>query len=191
MRRTVDYYFAPQSPWMYLGHARFTDIVRRTGAAVNVRPVDYGQIFAVSGGLPLPKRAPQRQAYRLVELRRFSEALGIPLNPQPRHFPVAGDPAGLLITTVADLDGADAAMRLTAAVARAIWAEERDAADETTLAQRSDGGLGVGHQFLEALTDHLCEDVRVFADDDPDIGKGLSRILHSRNAENCHDLPSV
>jgi 2-hydroxychromene-2-carboxylate isomerase len=135
MRRTVDYYFAPQSPWMYLGHARFTDIVRRTGATVNVRPVDYGQIFAVSGGLPLPKRAPQRQAYRLVELRRFSEALGIPLNPQPRHFPVAGDPAGLLITTVADLDGADAAMRLTAAVARAIWAEERHAADEAVLAQ--------------------------------------------------------
>ena len=135
MRRTVDYYFAPQSPWMYLGHARFTDIVRRTGAAVNVRPVDYGQIFAVSGGLPLPKRAPQRQAYRLLELRRFSEALGIPLNPQPRHFPVAGDPAGLLITTVADLDGTDAAMRLTAAVARAIWAEERDAADEAVLTQ--------------------------------------------------------
>ena len=135
MRRTVDYYFAPQSPWMYLGHARFTDIVRRTGATVNVRPVDYGQIFAVSGGLPLPKRAPQRQAYRLVELRRFSEALGIPLNPQPRHFPVAGDPAGLLITTVADLDGTDAAMRLTAAVARAIWAEERDAADEAVLTQ--------------------------------------------------------
>ena len=23
MSRTVDYYFAPQSPWTYLGHARF------------------------------------------------------------------------------------------------------------------------------------------------------------------------
>lgn len=134
MRRTVDYYFAPQSPWMYLGHARFTELVQRTGAEVRVRPVDYGQIFAVSGGLPLPKRAPQRQAYRLVELRRFSEALGIPLNPQPRFFPVAGDPAGWLITTVADLDGTDAALRLTGAVGRAIWAEERDVADPAVLA---------------------------------------------------------
>ena len=134
MRRTVDYYFAPQSPWMYLGHARFTELVQRTGAEVRVRPVDYGQIFAVSGGLPLPKRAPQRQAYRLVELRRFSEALGIPLNPQPRFFPVAGDPAGWLITTVADLDGTDAALRLTGAVGRAIWAEERDVADPSVLA---------------------------------------------------------
>ncbi len=135
MRRTVDYYFAPQSPWMYLGHARFTDIVKRTGADVRVRPVDYGQIFAVSGGLPLPKRAPQRQAYRLVELRRFSEALGIPLNPEPRHFPVAGDPSGWLINAVADLDGADAAMRLTGAVARAIWSEERNVADDSVLAE--------------------------------------------------------
>lgn len=135
MRRTVDYYFAPQSPWMYLGHARFTDIAQRAGADVRVRPVDYGQIFAVSGGLPLPKRAPQRQAYRLVELRRFSEALGIPLNPEPRHFPVAGDPAGWLITVVADQDGADAAMRLTGAVGRAIWMQERNVADDSVLTE--------------------------------------------------------
>ena len=135
MRRTVDYYFAPQSPWMYLGHARFTDMAQRAGADVRVRPVDYGQIFAVSGGLPLPKRAPQRQAYRLVELRRFSEALGIPLNPEPRHFPVAGDPAGLLITAVADQDGADAAMRLTGAIGRAIWVQERNVADDSVLTE--------------------------------------------------------
>ncbi|MDO8906439.1 2-hydroxychromene-2-carboxylate isomerase [Hydrogenophaga sp.] len=135
MRRTVDYYFAPQSPWMYLGHARFTDIAQRAGADVRVRPVDYSQIFAASGGLPLPKRAPQRQAYRLLELRRFSQTLGIPLNPEPRHFPVAGDPAGLLITAVADTDGADAAMRLTGAIGRAIWVEERNVADDAVLAE--------------------------------------------------------
>ncbi|MEY3474852.1 MAG: hypothetical protein RL087_1310, partial [Pseudomonadota bacterium] len=23
MSRTIDYYFAPQSPWTYLGHERF------------------------------------------------------------------------------------------------------------------------------------------------------------------------
>lgn len=146
MPRTVDYYFAPQSPWMYLGHARFTDIAQRAGAEVRVRPVDYGQIFAVSGGLPLPKRAPQRQAYRLVELRRFSEALGIPLHPEPRHFPVAGDPAGWLITAVAEQDGGEAAMRLTGAIGRAIWAEERNVADDNVLAELlSENGLEASH----------------------------------------------
>ena len=134
MCRTLDYYFAPQSPWMYLGHARLTELLQRTNTEVRVRPVDFGQIFSVSGGLPLPQRAPQRQAYRLVELRRFSEALGVPLNPQPRHFPLPGDPAALLITAVATHDGAAAAMRLTGAIGQAIWAQERHMADAAELA---------------------------------------------------------
>lgn len=138
MRRTVDYYFAPQSPWMYLGHERFANLLQRTDTQVRVLPVDFGQVFPASGGLPLPQRAPQRQAYRLVELRRFSEALGIPLNPQPRCFPVAGDPAGWLITVVAGQDGEAAAMRLTGAVGRAVWAQERDIADAVVLAELLD-----------------------------------------------------
>lgn len=138
MRRTVDYYFAPQSPWMYLGHERFANLLQRTDTQVRVLPVDFGQVFPASGGLPLPKRAPQRQAYRLVELRRFSEALGIPLNPQPRCFPVAGDPAGWLITVVAGQDGEAAAMRLTGAVGRAVWAQERDIANAAVLAELLD-----------------------------------------------------
>ena len=80
MRRTVDYFFAPQSPWAYLGHARFAALLNTHGAQVRVRPMDLGKVFPVSGGLPLPKRAPQRQAYRLVELQRFSQWLGVPLN---------------------------------------------------------------------------------------------------------------
>ena len=66
-------------------------------------PVDLGRVFPVSGGLPLAKRAPQRQAYRLVELKRFSEHLGRPLNLQPTYFPVDGDDAAKLIIAV---DGA-------------------------------------------------------------------------------------
>lgn len=92
MRRTVDYYFVPQSPWAYLGHARFAALLRETGTAVRVRPMDLGKIFPLSGGLPLQKRAPQRQAYRLLELRRFSEALDIPLHPEPRSFPWRATP---------------------------------------------------------------------------------------------------
>ena len=69
-RIVVDYYFAPQSPWTYLGHARFQAIAAQAGAVIRVRPVDLGKIFPLTGGLPLPQRAPARQAYRLMELRR-------------------------------------------------------------------------------------------------------------------------
>jgi 2-hydroxychromene-2-carboxylate isomerase len=131
----IDYYFAPQSPWTYLGHLRFWDIARKAGAEIRVLPVDLGgKVFPVSGGLPLAKRAPQRQAYRLVELQRFSEWLHAPINLQPRYFPVAGDDAARLITAVALHDGAEAAMHITDAVLRAVWVEERHIADEATLA---------------------------------------------------------
>lgn len=131
---TVDYYFATMSPWTWLGHDRFVHLLRRHGAAVNVLPVDYGRIFPASGGLPLPKRAPQRQAYRLVELKRFSEHLGIPLNLQPRHFPVSGDASAKLIHAVAAADGTDAALALTRAVLRGVWVDERDIASDADLA---------------------------------------------------------
>jgi carboxymethylenebutenolidase len=132
--RSVDYFFATMSPWTYLGHARFVRIAREAGATVRVRPMDLGQVFPVSGGLPLPKRAPQRQAYRLLELRRFADWLQLPLNLQPAFFPVKGDASAQLIVAVDQHDGSDAALALTGAVLAACWAQDRDIADPATLA---------------------------------------------------------
>jgi 2-hydroxychromene-2-carboxylate isomerase len=135
MPTPVQYYFAPNSPWTYLGHLRFWDIARKHGAAIEVLPVDLGgKVFPQSGGLPLAKRAPQRQAYRLAELKRFSEHLHAPMNLQPKFFPVNPDDAARLIIAVALHDGTDAAMHITDAVLRAVWVDERNIADEATLA---------------------------------------------------------
>jgi 2-hydroxychromene-2-carboxylate isomerase len=131
--RSVDYYFTPQSPWTYLGHARFAALAKSTGATVRVRPIDFGAVFPVSGGLPLGKRAPQRQAYRLVELARFSRHLDIPLNPKPKFFPVVGDDAAKLVIAVDLHDGTDAAMKLCGAVFAAVWVQERNIADPKVL----------------------------------------------------------
>ncbi len=131
MAKTIDYYFTPVSPWAYLGHQRFVDIAKRHGAHINVKPVDFGRIFPVSGGLPLAKRAPQRQAYRLMELKRWRAFLGMPLNLQPKFFPPAGEPASLLIIA-ADRKELGA-MALAGALMRAVWAEDRNIADPETL----------------------------------------------------------
>jgi 2-hydroxychromene-2-carboxylate isomerase len=132
---TIDYYLAPQSPWAYLGHARFAVLAHKAGARINVLPVDFGKVFAVSGGLPLGQRAPQRQAYRLVELARTSEFLQLPMHIKPQFFPVAGDDAARLTITVGMHDGADAAMKLSGAILKACWAEQRNIADPSTLAE--------------------------------------------------------
>ena len=136
MSRTVDYYLAPQSPWTYLGHARFAAIAKAKGATVRVLPVDLGgKVFPISGGLPLGKRAPQRQAYRLTELKRFSEHLGAPLHPQPKYFPVSGDDAARLIIAVDQHDASAAALRIAGAILAAVWAQERNIADAKVLGE--------------------------------------------------------
>ena len=135
MSHVVDYYLAPQSPWTYLGHQRFADMASAAGARINVLPVDLGgKVFPVSGGLPLARRTPQRLAYRLIELKRFSEHLGLPLNLHPKYFPVASDDAARLIIAVDLNEGSLAAMAISAALLRAVWVEERNIADERELA---------------------------------------------------------
>ena len=134
MRKQIDYYFTPISPFVYLGHERFREIARKHGATVAVKPINLGQVFPVSGGLPLSKRAPQRQAYRLVELRRWSSYLRMPLNLQPKHFPVSGDLAAHWVLAALEQD-VEAALDLIGAFGRAVWAEERNIADPETLAE--------------------------------------------------------
>ena len=112
----IDYYLAPQSPWTYLGHARLAALAAQHGAQIRIKPMDLAKIFPISGGLPLAKRAPQRQAYRLVELARFRDHLKLPLNLQPAFFPVAGDPAARVIIAVREQDGQSAAMTVAGKV---------------------------------------------------------------------------
>ena len=76
MPAIIDYYFATISPFAYLGFERFTAIAAKHHATVAVKPINLGDVFPISGGLPLSKRAPQRQAYRLVELQRWAKFLG-------------------------------------------------------------------------------------------------------------------
>jgi 2-hydroxychromene-2-carboxylate isomerase len=149
MSRTCTYFLAPPSPYVYLGHDRFVEIARRHGVAIDLKPFDIGRVFAQSGGLPLPKRAPQRQAYRLVELERWREFLGLPLNLHPRFFPVAGDPAAKLIIAAKRRD-ADAALALSGDISRAIWAGEKDISDPDTLVALAQAAGFDGAALLQA-----------------------------------------
>ena len=134
MPKVLGYYFAPPSPYAYLGHARMVALAKQYNAQVDIRPCDVGKIFNVSGGLPLAKRAPQRQAYRLLELQRWSSFLGLPMNLQPKFFPVSGDAASQLIIATQLAHGTEMALALTGAIMAAVWAEEKNIADTATLA---------------------------------------------------------
>ena len=158
MPRNVEYFFTPVSPFTYLGHERFVAIAGRHGVSIDVKPVDLGPVFAVSGGLPLKQRAPQRQAYRLVELARWSKHLGLPLNLQPRHFPVPAAIASKWILAALSQQGAGNALKLTGALLRAVWAEERNIAESDTLAAiASEQGLDARSLAERAATADIGE----------------------------------
>lgn len=134
MAKVCEYYFAPQSPWSYLGHARLLALAKQYDVQIDMKPVDLAKVFGTSGGLPLAKRPPQRQAYRLLEMKRWSEHLGMPLNLQPKFFPVSGDPAAKLIIAAKFAHGTDAALKLAGAIMHALWVDEKNITDAETLA---------------------------------------------------------
>jgi 2-hydroxychromene-2-carboxylate isomerase len=135
MSKVVDYYMTPVSPWTYLGHDRFRAVCARQGAQIHLRVMDLGKVFPVTGGVPLKDRPPQRRAYRLMELKRWRDFLGMPLNIEPKFFPVPAEAAATTLLAVLERNGTEAALDVAGDLLRAVWAEERNIGDAATLAE--------------------------------------------------------
>jgi carboxymethylenebutenolidase len=132
MAECIDYYFSLNSPWTYMGHQRFAEMAERHGLAVRPHPVDFaGTIFPATGGLPVGKRSPQRQSYRLVELERWRKLLDVPLNISPEFWPADEVLAAHMVLAARESGGG--AVGFAGALMRAVWAEERNIADRNTL----------------------------------------------------------
>jgi len=129
----IDYYASLNSPWTHMGAARIEGMAAAHGASLRIYPVDFGEIFANSGGLPLPKRSPQRQAYRLQELARWRDHLGIPIHIQPKHFPSSEALSSGCVIAVRDTMGDQPAIKLAHAVLKAVWQRELNPGDLETL----------------------------------------------------------
>ncbi len=147
MAATVDYYMTPVSPFTYMGHERFRTICRDRGAEINLKVMDLGKVFPVSGGLALKDRAPQRRAYRMMELKRWRDFLGMPLTLEPKFFPVPAEAAATLILAVLEQRGTETALDVAGDCLRAIWTEDRDISSRDTLRDIA-GARGLDAQAL-------------------------------------------
>lgn len=156
---TVDYYFSLLSPYAYLGHGELLAMAQEAGVRLAYRPVRIFDLFAANGGLPLGQRAPARQRYRLLELQRWRERRGLPLNLQPRFFPVDPTLADCAAIALADA-GADPSGYVTAGF-RAVWADDRDIADRATVAALlRDAGHDPEPVLAAAASDAVAERYR-------------------------------
>lgn len=134
MAQHIDYYASLNSPWTHLGAARIEALAAQYGASLRIWPVDFGTIFAGSGGLPLPKRSPQRQAYRLQELARWRDALGIPIQIHPKFFPANELPGAACVIALRETQGDAPAIRLAHRILKALWEEDKNTGEAETLA---------------------------------------------------------
>ena len=155
MSKVIDYYLSLVSPWTYLGSGRLAEIAQRHRAEVRVMPMNLGEVFPRTGGLPLPKRAPERQAYRLAELKRWSAHLGVPINLQPAYFPAPEITAACMV--IAAGEGGGQPLALAQAFGRAVWEQERNIAEVGTCEAIAEE---TGHHAVDLLAKALDPAVR-------------------------------
>jgi 2-hydroxychromene-2-carboxylate isomerase len=128
----IDYYCFPLSPFSYLAGLRLEEIAARHGAGIAYKPVELFRIFAETGTPLVKDRHVSRQKYRLADIARLGKAAGLPVNLQPRHWPTNAVPACAAIITAQEAGGGDTGLLLHALL-RAVWAEDRDIAEEAVI----------------------------------------------------------
>lgn len=144
--RTIEYFLSTASPWAYLGHGELQRIAATHGAAIVCRPMPVRRLFDETGGLPLPRRHPVRQAYRLVELQRWRALRRLKLDLQPAH-PLADSSPGDRMAIAIAQSGRDP-MPFLGAVMAGLWADRHDLSSEETLVGLADGSGMRGRDIL-------------------------------------------
>ena len=154
----VDYFMSHGSPWTFLGHNRLNKIVKKFNVQLNMYPVNYGEIFPISGGLPVSKRPLQRQKIRLQELRRWAEFLNIDLIPEPKFFPSKSLLPSLLIIA-AKIKKTNKDFELASSIMNALWVKELNIDEENTLKNIMDNLELDSEDLLSFAKSQQCESI--------------------------------
>jgi 2-hydroxychromene-2-carboxylate isomerase len=147
MPRQVDYYFSLSSPWAYIGHKAFRGVVATYDLKVNHKPVILVDLFSETGGLPLIKRHPVRQRYRMVELQRWRDKRGLKFHLQPKYSPFNARLAdGVVIAAIEAGYDPDPLLRRAFL---AVWEDELNLADPDEVAKLANAAGLPGQQLVE------------------------------------------
>lgn len=129
---TIDFYFSTLSPYAYLAGTRLEEAAKRQNAQVNYKPLDIMALFGRTGGTSPKERHVSRQEYRLIELERQATKLGMNINLKPAHWPTNAAPSSYAIIAAQAAGGGDMGA-LVHGLLRAVWAEERDIAQDEVI----------------------------------------------------------
>lgn len=174
MPSTISYYLTPISPWTYLGAKRFRMIAEKHKVDVHLKVVDYGTIFPKTGGLPLPKRSPERQAYRMMDLKRFRDYLNIPLVLEPQYFPSKTRLTAYSIIAAVQTLGDNQAMLVAEAVLSGLWVEDLDMDNQDNVINMlNKAGLDGAELVAHGLSHQEEYDQKIAADSEQALADGV------------------
>ena len=111
-------------------------------------------VFGELSVLPPGKRHPSLQKMRMDELKRWSSFLGLPMNLTPAHFPVDQTLAAQMVFAAGGASGNSDACKLSDALLKAVWEEEKNISDETTLIAIAENVGLKGKELLEKAKDN-------------------------------------
>lgn len=86
MKKNFDFYFDFGSLAAYLAHTQLPNICAQTGATANLLPMLLGGVFQATGNSP-PMTVPAKGKYLIIDMKRFADSYGVPLNFNP-FFPI-------------------------------------------------------------------------------------------------------
>ena len=174
MTTSINYYLTPVSPWTYLGAKRFRMIAEKHRVDVHLKVVDYGTIFPKTGGLPLPKRSSERQAYRMMDLKRFRDYLNIPLVVEPQFFPSKTRLTAYSIMAAVETLGDHKAMIASEAVLSGLWVENLDMDDQDNVIHMlNNSGLDGAQLVAHGLAHQENYDQKIASDTDQALADGV------------------
>jgi len=129
----LDVYFDVSSPYSYFALTQLPALARVTGTTPVLHPILLGGLFRDIGqvDVPLAAMTPPKLRYTMAELQRWARWWGEPFD-MPRKFPQRTIAAQRLCVLAAE-QGFATGIRLAIALARAMWAEQRDLEDPDTL----------------------------------------------------------
>ena len=164
----IEYFYSLASPFALLGSEKFQAIAKKYNAEIIEKPCDLvGGIFSKTGGVPVPQRSPQRQKYRLDEMKRWSEFLNIKINLKPKFFPPKDPHMPAKYTIAANLIGVK--ILFGHEILKGLWIEEKDISDEKNIELISEqfkidfiklSSLAKSEKVLKIYTDNTEEAIQ-------------------------------
>jgi 2-hydroxychromene-2-carboxylate isomerase len=157
-KKSIDFYFSFVSLYTYIGYEAFQDLVKRLDLKVNYKPIDLHAIFTASGGLPVSKRPPQRQSYRLVEMQRWAITRNIPLVLKPKYHPCSAEIGHrMLLAAIANQEDVK---DFVGNALQVLWVDDLNLADpEVMIAVANRSGLDGRSLYEQSRSEIVTEKI--------------------------------